>query len=88
MDSYFERDGSYLLPTARAAGAWNADPWDDNAVELLDQYVETEPFLVRISAAKRARDRVEQDAKRAREGGVTAARVEQSLAAMAAGRAA
>lgn len=25
MDSYFERDGSYLLPTARAAGAWNAD---------------------------------------------------------------
>jgi chlorophyllide a reductase subunit Z len=74
--------------TPVSAGEWNADPWDDNAVELLDRYVETEPFLVRISAAKRARDRVEQDAKQAREGRVTAARVERSLAAMAAGRAA
>ncbi len=75
-------------PTPVAASEWNAGPWDDGAVALLDQYVESEPFLVRISAAKRARDRVEQDAKRAREGRVTAARVEQSLAAMAAGRAA
>jgi len=75
-------------PTPAKQGEWNADPWDDGALELLDQYVETEPFLVRISAAKRARDRVEQDAKRAREGRVTAARVAASLAAMAAGRAA
>ena len=75
-------------PTPVAASEWNAGPWDDNAVALLDQHVAAEPFLLRISAAKRARDRVEQDAKRAREGRVTAARVEQSLAAMAAGQAA
>ena len=47
-----------------------------------------EPFLVRISAAKRLRDRVERDARGAREGRVTAARVAQSLAALTAGQAA
>ena len=72
--------------TPVAASGWNADPWDDGAVAALDRYVEGEPFLLRISAAKRARDRVEADAKRAREGRVTAARVERSLAAMAAGQ--
>ncbi len=46
----------------------------------LDENVETEPFLVRISAAKRLRDRVERDAQAAREGRVTAERVERSLA--------
>ena len=39
---------------------------------MLDDYVESEPFLVRISAAKRLRDRVERDARLAREGRVTA----------------
>jgi 3,8-divinyl chlorophyllide a/chlorophyllide a reductase subunit Z len=52
-------------------------------VQLLDEYVEREPFLVRISAAKRLRDRVERDARLAREGRVTASRVAQSLAEMA-----
>ena len=74
-------------PTPVQARAWNAEPWDEGAVQLLDEYVEREPFLVRISAAKRLRDRVEQDARLAREGRVTAARVTQSLAEMA-GRAA
>ena len=74
-------------PTPVQAGDWNAAPWDDGAVQLLDEYAESEPFLVRISAAKKLRDRVEQDARRAREGRVTAARVAQSLAEMA-GRAA
>ena len=74
-------------PTPVAAGEWNADPWDDGAVELLDEYVESEPFLVRISAAKQARDRVERDARVAREGRITVARVTRSLAEMT-GRAA
>jgi len=70
--------------TPLRAAEWNADPWDDTALAALDAYVESEPFLVRISAAKRARDRVERDAKQAREGRVTAVRVAQSLAEMAA----
>ena len=73
--------------TPVAAGEWNVEPWDDGAVQLLDEYVESEPFLVRISAAKKARERVERDARQAREGRVTAARVAQSLRDMA-GRAA
>jgi chlorophyllide a reductase subunit Z len=68
--------------------AWNMDPWDDDAVAALDAHVEREPFLVRISAAKRARDRVEGDARAAREGRVTARRVAASLHAMAGGQAA
>ena len=68
--------------------AWNMDPWDDDAVAALDAHIEREPFLVRISAAKRARDRVEGDARAAREGRVTARRVAQSLQAMAGGQAA
>ena len=58
------------------------------AVAALDAHVAREPFLVRISAAKRARDRVEGDARAAREGRVTARRVAQSLQAMAGGQAA
>ena len=75
-------------PTPAKADEWNAAPWDRDAVALLDDYVESEPFLVRISAAKRLRDRVERDARGAREGRVTAARVAQSLAALTAGQAA
>ena len=67
---------------------WNADPWDDDAVAALDAHVEQAPFLVRISTAKRARDRVEADARAAREGRVSARRVQQSLQAMAGGQAA
>ena len=50
-------------------------PWDDDAQRLLDQYVNNQPFLVRISAAKRLRDRAEEDARRADEERITAERV-------------
>ncbi|MBV8913460.1 MAG: chlorophyllide reductase subunit Z, partial [Acetobacteraceae bacterium] len=70
-------------PTPVQQGEWNAEPWDAEAVRLLDEYVSREPFLVRISAAKRLRDQVERDTRQAREGRVTASRVERSLAALA-----
>jgi 3,8-divinyl chlorophyllide a/chlorophyllide a reductase subunit Z len=57
-----------------------ARPWDDEAVQMLDEYVESEPFLVRISAAERLRAGVERAAGRAAEERVTAARVAASLA--------
>jgi chlorophyllide a reductase subunit Z len=55
-------------------------PWDDDAMRLLDRHLETEPFLVRISAAKRLRDRVERDMRQAGEDRVTVERVRQALA--------
>ena len=54
-------------------------PWDDAALRLLDGYVETEPYLLRISAAKRLRERVERDATRDGADSVTADRVERAL---------
>ena len=68
---------------SRMAETW---PWDDDAVERLDAYVETEPFLVRISAAKRIRERVERDARQDGEDRVTAERVIRSLAALTEGQ--
>ena len=58
-------------------------PWDDDALAMLDDRVESEPFLVRISAAKRMREQVEQDARQAGEDRVTAERVARSLGVMA-----
>lgn len=58
-------------------------PWDDDALAALDDRVEREPFLVRISAAKRMREQVERDARHAGEDRVTLARVVRSLGVMA-----
>jgi len=66
-------------PTPHAASC----PWDDDARALFDEYLETEPFLVRISAAKRLRDRIERDMRQAGEDRVTAERVSQALAGSA-----
>lgn len=38
-------------------------PWDDAAREALDALVESQPYLVRISAARRYREQAEQDAR-------------------------
>ena len=56
--------------------------WDMDAQALLNDFVETEPVLVQISAAKRLRDRAERDAKRDGEERVTAARVAKSRDAL------
>jgi chlorophyllide a reductase subunit Z len=69
--------------TPTRLGPSHAANWDEDAQHLLDDYVETEPFLVRISAAKRLRDRVERDARNAGESRVTSERVSGSLMAMA-----
>ena len=75
-------------PTPVRAGEWNVNPWDDDAQHMLDEYVEQQPFLVRISAAKQLRDRVEQKTRQAREGRVTAGRVGAAIAELMGGRAA
>ena len=62
--------------------------WDEDAQRLLDEYVEAQPVLVRISAAKRARDRIERETRSAGEPRVTAARAASALQALAQGRAA
>ena len=75
-------------PTPARLGRSDASLWDEDAQQLLDDYVETEPFLIRISAAKRLRERVEREARRAGEARVTAARVTAVLALESQGRAA
>ncbi|WP_018411951.1 chlorophyllide a reductase subunit Z [Methyloversatilis thermotolerans] len=62
-----------------ARGSDDARPWDEAARRLLDLHLEQQPFLVRISAAKRLRDRVERDARAADEARVTEARLRQVL---------
>jgi chlorophyllide a reductase subunit Z len=63
-------------------------PWDVDALALLDECVANEPFVARISAAKRLRDRAESDARMAGEERITSARVAQARTALSAGRAA
>ena len=58
--------------TPTRAGEWNATPRGTTTRSPCStRMCETEPFIVRISAAKRLRDRVEQDARAAREGRVS-----------------
>jgi chlorophyllide a reductase subunit Z len=79
-----DRVDSTLSRLSRA----EALPWDDGATRLLEEYVETEPFLLRISAAKRLRDRVERDVRGTGRDRVGVDDVTASLAALGEGRAA
>jgi chlorophyllide a reductase subunit Z len=69
-------------PTPARSGDQATRPWDADAQALLEELVDAEPVLVRISAAKRLRDRIERDARAAGEDRVTAARVQSSRASM------
>ncbi len=70
-----EMDRVEATPMRGETSAWDAD-----ALALLDQHVEEQPFLVRISAAKRLRDRAERDAREAGEDRVRRKHVELALA--------
>jgi 3,8-divinyl chlorophyllide a/chlorophyllide a reductase subunit Z len=54
-------------------------PWDDEARSLLDEALELEPVLVRISAARRLRDRAERDARQQGMERVSATRLQELL---------
>jgi chlorophyllide a reductase subunit Z len=75
-------------PTPSRLARLEATAWDEEAQRMLDEYVEAQPILVRISAAKRARDRAERDARAANEPRVTVERIASALQALGQGRAA
>jgi chlorophyllide a reductase subunit Z len=63
-------------------------PWEDEARVALDELIEAQPVLIRISAAKRLRDRAEREARAAGEAAITAARVSSARRVLTDGQAA
>jgi chlorophyllide a reductase subunit Z len=86
----------HILPLATQMDRVEATParrhvelaWDDDAKAALDAWVDAQPVLVRISAAKRLRDTAERGARAAGEDLVRADRVDLAKAAVMAGQAA
>jgi chlorophyllide a reductase subunit Z len=74
-----ELDAAALATPARHAPA--TMPWDEDATTLLHELAEAQPFLVRISAAKRLRETAE---KSARDAGRLRVQVEDLELALAA----
>lgn len=69
-------------PVRSAAAVADGDhrPWDAEAQDLLAEHLEQLPVLVRISAAKRLRDRAERDARAAGEPRVGVDRIALAIA--------
>jgi 3,8-divinyl chlorophyllide a/chlorophyllide a reductase subunit Z len=65
-----------------ARGQQTHSEWEDEANDLLNELISTEPVLVQISVAKRLRDRAERDARKAGEERVSAERVALAREAM------
>ena len=87
----------HILPLASAMDKVEATParrhvelaWDEDAKAALDEMVEAQPVLVRISAAKRLRDAAERSARLAGEApGLATPPLRAAQAAVAEGRAA
>jgi len=53
--------------------------WDEEALQLLDDHLETEPYLIRISAAKRLRDAAEREARAVGRDSVTGSEVTSAI---------
>ena len=62
-------------------------PWHEEAKAALDAHLEALPVLIRISAAKRLRDRAERDARAAGEAIVTVERLDRAKVALTEGAA-
>jgi len=85
-----------ILPLATQMDAVEATParphkelaWDDRAKRALDDLVEAQPVLVRISAAKRLRDAAERAARAAGDETVDETRVVRAFADLSSGQAA
>jgi chlorophyllide a reductase subunit Z len=75
----------HILPLSTQMDSIAATPvplpyrWDDEALALLDEQVSDQPFLLRISAAKRLREQVEAAAREAGETHVTHERAAAAL---------
>ena len=80
-----EATPSRIVGAAGQAQVHTQLPWEAEASALLERMIEAQPVLVRISAAKRMRDRAEADARAAGEPSVGVARVQRCGEALAQG---
>jgi chlorophyllide a reductase subunit Z len=67
------------LDKIEATHAKDSPDWEPEALQAVQKHLETEPYLVRISASARLRDAAEQAAHKQGAARITAAHVAQSL---------